>query len=123
MTFNFLKQGRFFKRAQSKQNRRSKMSPVFRQPAPEPSTGHGLQAYLMVIFVTLVMVSDLISWVFYVVHTSWILYQYLDNLLLGDDGPLQILFSKWDLVLSALVSFSLFSAILVVSFSGIMIVL
>ena len=70
----------------------------------------------MVIFVTLVMVSDLVSWVFYVVHTGWILYQYLDNLVLGGDGPLQILFSKWDLVLSALVSFILFSAILVVSF-------
>ncbi|KAL3433521.1 hypothetical protein BDV09DRAFT_171882 [Aspergillus tetrazonus] len=101
MIFNFLKQGRPFKRAQPKRNRKSKMSPVFqrfRQPAPEPSSGHGLQAYLMVIFVTLVVVSDLISWVFYVVHT------------------LQILFSKWDLVLSALVSFILFSAILVVSF-------
>lgn len=95
------------------------MSPVFqrfRQPAPEPSSGHGLQAYLMVIFVTLVVVSDLISWVFYVVHTGWIFYQYLDNLVLGGNGPLQILFSKWDLVLSALVSFILFSAILVVSF-------
>jgi hypothetical protein len=95
------------------------MTPVFRrfrQPAPELSTGHGFQAYLMVIFVTLVMVSDLISWVFYVVHTGWILYQYLDNLVLGSGGPLQILFSKWDLVLSALVSFILFSAILVVSF-------
>ncbi|KAL6235819.1 hypothetical protein BDW75DRAFT_229981 [Aspergillus navahoensis] len=76
----------------------------FRGPAREPSTGHGLQAYLMVIFVTLVMVSDLVSWVLYVVHTGYILYQYLDSFFLGGSGPLQILFSKWDLILSVLMT-------------------
>ncbi|KAL5048715.1 hypothetical protein BDW71DRAFT_17194 [Aspergillus fruticulosus] len=119
MTFDFLKPGRQFKPGQQKRNRKPKMPPVFRRfrrPARVPSTGHGFQAYLMVVFVTLVMVSDLISWVFYVVHTGWILYQYLGNFFLGGGGPLQILFSKWDLILSVLVSFILFSAILVVSF-------
>ncbi|KAL4977636.1 hypothetical protein BDW66DRAFT_31604 [Aspergillus desertorum] len=113
MTFNFLKPDR------QEINKIPKMPLVFRKfrrSAREPSTDHGLQAYLMVIFVTLVMVSDLISWAFYVAHTGRILYQYLNNFFLGSSGPLQILFSKWDLILSVLVSFILFLAILVVSF-------